>query len=274
MKKYTILTFIIPFFFFSCSSKSKDDDYIARVGNKTLTAEELSLIIPETSDYQPITKKQIDSYISNWVKKEVLFQKAKEYHFDKDKTIQLKIENFKKEMVIDLFFKYYMQINVTINEEEIGNYYLENERCFIRDTKEAMVNHVLVQDFEGAKEIRDVLQSQNREKIGNLYDSYKFEAKIIKEGDAIEEIDKTIFENQSRRVLGPIATDYGYHIIEVIAIYDEGSTKPIEQVRDEIIQRLTQAKIQQNYNNFVDSLMSLADVEIDENNLLKFLGDI
>ena len=270
MRTFLIILFII--FFLSCSSTTDNKDYIARVGNTHLTKEDLSSLIPESNGIKPLNKDCLNSIVSSWIKKEVLFQKAKEYHFDKDEGLKIKVNNFFKDLTINSYVKYYLQTNVSISEQEIKDYYLKNRRCFIRDMEEAKVSHIVVQDFNETRKIKNTLLFRNHKELDKLFSKYKFETKIIRKGESLKELDKTIFETAPRHILGPIASDYGFHIIQVLSRYRKGSIRPIDEVRDEITQRLTQKKIQESYNSLVDSLILSSDYEINDDNLLNFLG--
>lgn len=259
---------------FCCDSKQDKKNYIARVDKTVLTAEELSLMLPKTDKVTISKRDYINSLVTTWIKKEILYNKAKEFHFDKDKSLKQKVKNYHRDLTTDSYIKYFIQTNITITEKEIRNYYIQNRKSFTRDNEEAKVSHIVVQDFAEAKQIKSILLSRNRKALDKLFSTYSFETKIVRRGDSIKEVDKTIFEMSPRFILGPIASDYGYHVIEVLARYKNGSARRIDEVRDEIINRLTQNKIQQNYNHLIDSLSSVEDYEINEENLSKFISNL
>ena len=129
------------------------------------------------------------------------------------------------------------------------------------------MSHLVIGDFDEANRIKNILRSRNRREIDQLFSNYTFETKVVRRNESIKEIDKTIFESPRRNVLGPIPSDYGYHIIEVISRARAGSIRPIDEVRDEILQKLTQSKIQDYYNSYVDSIISITDYEIKNENI-------
>ena len=269
MKKYIFLFFILASI--SCSNKQENEQFIARVGKSTLTFEDLSMMIPETNSLFPSNPEYINSLVTTWIKNEILYQKALEYHFDKDLRIKRRVDSYHRTLIIDAYIKYFVQTSLSINENEIRDYYKENRRSFIRDVTEAKLSHVVVKNFNEARHIKSVILSQNRKSLEKLYAQYPFEIKIVKKGDSLKEIDHTVFATPYRYILGPIATDYGYHVIRVLARYRKGSIRPIDEVRDEIIKRITQDKIQDNYNILIDSLSLATDSEINENSLQEFL---
>ncbi|MEM2144069.1 MAG: peptidyl-prolyl cis-trans isomerase [Candidatus Jordarchaeaceae archaeon] len=250
----------------------KSGSYIARVGKKYLEKEELARLLPESGVSPNLTKDDVNSVVNNWIIKEILYQKALEYHFDRDPNIKSRVENYYKDLVIDAFVRYYFQSNINISEEEIQNYYQKNRQSFTRDKEEAKITHVVVQSFPDAMTIKKALINRDQAVLDTFLLKYKFETKIVRRGDAITELDKTIFETPPKNVLGPVATNYGYHIIEIIDRYPTGSLRTLDEVRDEIYQKLFQTKLKENYDLLIKEVMKDADFEIKEESINNFLS--
>jgi len=255
------------FWFLACTDNPEKINYIARVDDTYLTEQKLLEMLPEDKTLSSDKTELVKSLISNWTKKQILFQKAQKYHFDEDPILKNRAEDYFKELVIDAYLKYKFQSNVHITEQEIRDYYFKNKKSFIRTSEEAKIAHVVVNDYETARSIKATLLSYDANKKSRLFSQYDFETKIVRKGQSVNELDKTIFETRPRHILGPIASDYGYHVIEVLARYSQGSVRPIKEVRDEIFQHLTQMKIQRKYILLTDSLMSTADYEIREDKI-------
>jgi len=260
-----LLLFLIAFS--TCDTSNKPPDFIARVNDVYLTTNYLQNTYPEMDSDSFTSDDYIKSIISNWVKNEILYQQAEKYHFDKEESIQYKIESYKKQLIIDSYVHYLLQTNINVSENEIRNFYFQNRNSFLRDVDEAKVSHLIVEDFDESNRIKNILRSRNRKDIDQLFNNYNFETKVVRRGESIKELDKTIFEAPPRTVLGPIPSDYGYHIIEVISRSKAGSIRSIDDVRNDILQKLTQAKIQDYYNAYIDSLFSITDYEIKTENI-------
>jgi len=260
--------FIFAFFsFVGCANKQKPLDYIARVNDTYLTKNDLVKMLPDIDNSKFSDTEHIKSIVSSWVKNEILYQNAKQYHFDKDESISYKVNNYKKNLIIDSYVRFLLQSNITVSDAEIRDYYINNRKSFIRTTEEAKVTHVIVADFEEANKIKSVLLSRNTREIDKLFSKYVFETKTIRKGESLKEIDKNIFESRPRNIIGPIPSDYGYHIIKVLSRFKKGSVRQIDDVRDEILQRITQKKIQFYYNNLLDSLLLSTDFDIKQENI-------
>ncbi len=265
--------FILFCLFYSCTDNPEKINYIARVEDSYLTEQKLLELLPEAPPLSATKTEMVKSLISNWTKKQILYQKAQKYHFDEDRILKSRAEDYFKDLVIDAYLKYNFQSNVNITEQEIRDYYFKNKKSFVRTAEEAKITHIVVNDYEKARTIKSTLRSYDRNKKNRLFSQYDFETKIVRKGQSVNELDKTIFETKPRHILGPIASDYGYHVIEVLERYSEGSIRPIKEVRDEIFQHLTQMKIQNKYILLLDSLMSTADYEIREDKIFNMFGN-
>jgi len=265
VRKYIIIFTL--FAFFSCGNEQKPLDYIARVNDTYLTKEDLAKMLPDISNSKFTGVEHIKSIVSSWVKNEILYQNAKQYHFDKDESISYKVNNYKKDLIIDSYVHFLLQSSVTVSDSEIRDYYINNRKSFIRTTDEAKVTHVIVADFDEANQIKSVLLSRNAREIDKLFSKYIFETKIVRVGESLKEIDKNIFESRPRNIIGPIPSDYGYHVIEVLSRFKKGSVRQIDDVRDEILQRITQTKIQVYHYNLLDSLLLSTDFDIKQENI-------
>ena len=77
------------------------------------------------------------------------------------------------------------------------------------------------------------------------------------------ELDREIFSNnQTNTVIGPIKTEYGYHVIEVLGRFSAGTQIDVDEVYDEIYQRLLNQKKALMSNKYLDSLRNKYSVKI------------
>ena len=269
MHKFNILIMLV-LFYAACSNHR--EDYVARVGNSYLTNEDLSRMLPDGGLSKNVDKNYLNSFVSTWLNKEILYQKARQYHFDREEGVRAKVADFYRDLTIDSYVRYYLQTSVIIDESEIRDYYFKNKCSYIRDRDEAKIVHVLVQDFNDAMAIKSALAARNKSALDSFYRKYEFETAVVRRGESLGEIDRNIFETSPRSIIGPIASPYGFHIVDVLARYSAGSARSIDEVRDEINQLLTSKKIHEQYDHLVDSLLQDANYEIKDENIMTFMG--
>lgn len=260
-------------FFYNCGKKSKED-YIARVGDKYLTKSKLIKMIPEGKKITGVDDSYLNSLISNWVRDEILFQKAKKSHFDKDENIKYKTEQYFRKLVINKYLSFYFQNEVGFSEKILKEYYNNNKNNYLRNDKSAKVKHYFTKKYDLAKEIKNLITSGNNELKGKVDSSYTMDIQFIESGNCIQEIDELIFENRPLTYYGPIVSDFGYHVIEVLERYDKGSYKSFSEVRDDIYKKLIHSEILENYVTFVDSLKNDVDWHVNDKKLKQLSGEL
>ena len=79
-------------------------------------------------------------------------------------------------------------------------------------------------------------------------------------GQMVPEFEKAAFEGEIGKVIGPVQTQFGYHLIRV-EDKKEGSVVPFEQVQDQIHQQLIQNKQKEVYDTKVKELEAKYGVE-------------
>ena len=77
----------------------------------------------------------------------------------------------------------------------------------------------------------------------------------VSPGDLPQSLDLLLFgSSPARGVLGPEKTSFGYHVLEVLGFFPEGSFRGLDEVYDEISQELYQSRRAVLYHHLLDSL--------------------
>jgi peptidyl-prolyl cis-trans isomerase C len=136
--------------------------------------------------------------------------------------------------------------SVEPTEEEVSDFYEENKATQFTIPERRCIRHILFTEDEEdeAQDVRDRLEeggdfeelaqeySQDpgsRERGGDLG--------CQPEGGFVPEFDDAAFGAQEGEIVGPIETDFGFHVIEVTEVQEEDET-PLEEVAPEIEERL------------------------------------
>ena len=251
----------------NCDKKESKNNYIARVDKSYLTKNQIIDMLNRKNLLENLNPNTLKSEVTKWVKDEIIYQKAKKEHFDKDKNIQIKVEEYNRTLVIDEYLKNHFQSSVTISNKEIEDFYRTNKESYLLDKEALKISHVFVEDYNDANVIKSILQSIDVTKKKELHKKYKFETRIIKKGEVVKDINTELFERSTARIVGPVSSNYGFHIIEILDKYKKGEYLPLSFVRDDIYEKIMQQKNKSEYIVFSDSIISIADFEIKKNKL-------
>ena len=233
---------------------------IANVGNSSLTESDLA-------DF--ISSGEIDNYklkllAKDWINQEILAQSAIENKIVDNATLNNNIQNYKRELLASIYLEdKYRKIPLT-KDDEIIDFYNQNIRNFVRDKKQIRAYHFLLDSKESANDLRGALISRDDEAKARLLNNYHGTLRTFGRDDVIEEISSAAFGSR-RDIVGPIETEYGYHIIQILNRFDEESLIPLHEVREEIIQKIKVQKQNLIYYQILDSLKLSMGYYLNEN---------
>jgi hypothetical protein len=148
---FSIHTFwvLLLFFFGACSyfgKKGSDQKIVAKVFDKTLDYDDLKLALPKD-----ITGKDsvdfVKNYINQWIRQEILINKAEQNLSDDNKSFDKEIEDYKNSLVIYAFEKALVEqkLDTTVSVQEIEKYYKENPSNFELKDNIIKVNYIKIQ---------------------------------------------------------------------------------------------------------------------------------
>ena len=134
MKLQHILIFI-PFLW-ACNDKfTKNEQPVAKVFDKYLLKSEVSSFIPQgTPSKDSLIMAQ--SYVRNWITKELLLHKATQNLSDEEKNIRKQVEDYSSSILIHKYKEKLIsqKLSREISEREISQYYDANKFNFVLNT--------------------------------------------------------------------------------------------------------------------------------------------
>jgi parvulin-like peptidyl-prolyl isomerase len=146
-------------------------------------------------------------------------------------------------------------------------YYEKNKVQFIRTAAEIRLIHFLTTSAEVSVRIVQALNSGKT--LEQLVLQYKSEKNIWPNGDLgyfpevslPPEIGRVVSRIRKDETSRDIKTEMGFHFIKVLDRQPAGSTKSIEEVRDQIAETLKAEKRNEAYTAFLAKLRSKAESE-------------
>ncbi len=251
MNKFIIVLLIL--FVFSCT-ETKKDTVLASVGNSMLTENEARRAAEGGGG-------SVKDVVNRWVEEEILYQNAKTSGYFEGEPYFAGLE---KRLFGQLFLQRAVGENVTVSNTEINNYYQKNMSGFVRKNKRARIYHLLFSSKKEAKTAFTILNSnKNEEKKNSLLEEQNVQPVIVIDEELISELNAPLFSSRNKkRLIGPIKSPHGYHVVVVLERYKKNSPIPLEEIYDEIYQRIYQQKFALKSLRILDSLRNHTPYQI------------
>lgn len=165
-------------------------------------------------------------------------------------AFKVMMENATRDILAQLAVNSVMK-NVTVTEEECIAYYDANSQHF---TKGATVSakHILTDSEEKCGDIRKEIKGGKAfEEAAQEYSTCPSGSRggdlgEFGKGQMVPEFEKAAFEGEIGQVIGPVKTQFGYHLIKVEK-KNEASVSSFEEVKDTIRRNLMQQKQSEAY---------------------------
>ena len=262
-----ILTIPVLILFISLTANGKPNDPVVKVNGTPITKEVFEQTYQQNqlfvSDRIVSKRKVLDDLIN----RELGIQKAKKSKLDTDEEVKRKIEDILYHAMISKDLEPELK-KITVADKEVEDYYKEN--------KEYRTSHILLRlRINATEEEISAAQDQifkikkdidkNPAKFSELANKYSQSAAAANGGDIgfmppprlAPEYYAAIKGKSKDHITEPVRTQYGYHIIKILAIKDfkdinQGLYKKIiyDQKRDKILE------------NYFDKLKTSAKIEI------------
>lgn len=232
-----------------------------------------------------ITEKELNDLIKNYPPEQQIYMSSPQakqqvleqiiaFHLFHKMAIEEKITESKeyKEMIEKMKVELASHMAATsiiegvkVEEAEEKAFYEENPDLFEAQAQ-VSAKHILVENEDSAndiaKEIADGLAFEEAAKKYSTCPSKEQGGDLgyFSKGQMVPEFEKAAFEGEIGKVIGPVQTQFGYHLIRV-EDKKEGSVVPFEQVQDQIHQQLIQNKQKEVYDTKVKELEAKYGVE-------------
>ena len=174
---------------------------------------------------------------------------------DEFKTI---MSSLKKEVLSQMAMTRVLE-SVSVSEEEAKAFFDANEEKFVKgETLQA--KHILVDSEEKGNEIYQAIENQEAtfEDAAGKYSSCPSKEKggdlgEFGKGQMVKEFEDAAFAAEIGKVVGPVKTQFGYHLIKVEQKNAPG-TKTFDEAKNEIAQQMLQQKRAVAFNEKINEL--------------------
>ena len=263
-RSFSYSIFIIFLVLVGCRSRVAENEIVARVGNAVLSRE----VMHQRMAWEGMRPEQESDFVDRWVNRELLFQEAKRLRLDKALELRWELELVEKEYLIHKLLERAFAERVQIADEEIAAYYEKNKELFRVAEDEVRALHVLTKSKREAdvayQEIRagKVFEKVANERSVGIFRERGGDMGFFKRGDVIPEVARLAFRLSEGRVSNVFRSSHGYHILKVLKKRKKEDVKELEEVRDEIFQRLRASKERSVYYDLLYQLQNKTKVYV------------
>jgi peptidyl-prolyl cis-trans isomerase C len=222
--------------------KEEPENTVAQVGDVQLTHEQVLTRIPKPF-LNKVNPEEKHRMVEKWVEDELLYQEAKNQKLDQDSAVKSRIQEAERNLMIAELIERMYAKNAEISEGDIQNYYNTHVEAFQREQTEIRVRHILVEDRTALNTAMERLR--NGESFEQIAREISKDMSAENGGDlgvfTEDMVDASFWEAcLSTKLATPTraTTRLGYHVIEVRDRFEAGSKRKLEDVRDEIKQRI------------------------------------
>ncbi len=161
---------LLVLLFASCNMLFESGEPIVKVGQKTLTVEELANNVP---DYLDATDSALwaNDYIKKWIQRELLLLKAEEHLKGVEKDIKKELDEYRNSLIV---FRYKNELikqkmDTVVDDKDIEKYFGEHRESFIlnRNSVKAIYIKIPVQ-LSSPENLKDLCMSSDPEKQAKL----------------------------------------------------------------------------------------------------------
>lgn len=304
MKKYGLAIVVVGLYFTSCifgpGRAVKESQVLARVNGKSITAgeldslaKELAATITDTTDIGSLKMALLDSLIH--LKLIEIRQDSVTVALENDRDF---VERRKSEVanrVFRLMFDNEIASKIKLDSAKVDSFYKHNPDRFMQP-EQVKASHILVKvppaDTAGVgpeEERQKIIQENEEEtlqraeailaraKAGEDWDSLVVKYSqdntnnqkggdlgYFARGRMVAEFDSAVFAAEVGKIIGPVETKYGYHIIRVEDHKPEALQELDQNLRNNIKGILLRTEERERADWFVDSLKALAKYAFNE----------
>jgi hypothetical protein len=241
---------------------------IARVGNAYLTLEELQASIPAEYSYV-ITRDQNIQYVRQWINTELLYQEAMRLGVDNEPVIKARLEKMRKDLLsAEIISRSAARGGAEVSEQAVREYYETHREQFVRDAFMVRYEEIVVDDINLAWELRRTATHETFRNMARAHSKFQNHGLHLDDTpphvpiDAVPPVIRNaIMAAAVPSITGPYRAEDGFHIMRLIGRFERGTIASFEEVRDEIVARLSNITQKGETERLLSDIRARADVE-------------
>lgn len=235
-------------------SKMSNQEVLAVVAGENITEVDLEAFIqsmPQEQRKYASNPKFRENVLERLIDFRTYAKLGEELGLEESVEFQKILDNARKEILAQMAIAHTLK-DITVSELEIQEFYAGNAQYF---DKGATVNakHILVAEEEECNAVLAAIQNgeitfEEAAKTKSTCPSGANGGDLgeFGKGQMVKEFEEAAFAAEIGAVVGPVKTQFGYHLIKVEK-KNEASVTPLEEVKEQIRQTVMQQKQNQAY---------------------------
>jgi peptidyl-prolyl cis-trans isomerase C len=234
---------------------------VAKVGPATVTRHQFEMAykyLPEQA--APIIKeKGLDFLLDKLIDAEAAYQEALAQGLDKDPEVRYQIDTIMRTFYYQQLMKKVMPKDFAIPDAEAKAYYDQHADEF-KSGLRVKARHIVVDDEKTALEVQK--KARAGESFVALVMQYSTDPNKketsgdfgwFEKGTMLPEIEQAVFAGKKGDIVGPVKTQFGYHVLWVEDQKTAG-VRTFEEVKTDLTNRMTQEKQESWHTKFLADL--------------------
>lgn len=238
------------------------DEVVAKVDGTPIRYSDLAMADEEMGAALAQVEPQVrfQYLLGMLIDRRVVALAAKEKHVDDDPAVKRRQEYFNEKALRDVYWVQLMQDKVT--DAAIEAWYEKNIANAPAE-KEAHARHILLDSEEQAKKV--IAEIEGGKSFEAAAKEYSRDSGSSDDGDLgffrkeemVPEFGEAVFKMKPGEIAGPVQTQFGWHVIELVEYRD--MPKPtLEEAHDDIVRKIAREEGQK----VMEKLRSDAKIEI------------
>ena len=231
MKQYLVICLSVAALMAGCSKSpvsstpAKSGPVLADVGNAKISVDDFKRQQAELPEYARggfSGDKGNRDFLDYLVIQELFYQEALKKGVDKQPEIQAKIDDMTRKVILDSYLRGEIQKKADVTEADAKAYFDSHPDEF-KGQEETRASHILVKTEGEAKSLlARIKKGESFEKLAKKYSqdpgsrNKGGDLGYFRKDQMVPEFEKAIENAKPGEVVGPVKTQYGYHLIKVV----------------------------------------------------------
>ena len=259
---FTIFFLVLTVTIGSLPVTAAADPVVAEIGSEKITLSQFQTELdklPPNLKQMASDKKMQKEFLEQLATSRLLYQEGVKQGLTKDPAVMSQIDEATRKIVLSALLQREIENRIKApSPEEVNQYYLTHADEFQQE-KQVRARHILVKDEKEAAKL--VAELQKGADFAALARDNSSCPSADQGGDLgfftrnrmVKEFADAAFALKKDEICTPVKTKFGYHIIQVVEI-KEKSTRPLDEVRTTIENKITQEKKSQVFKEYIDGL--------------------